>query len=67
MKQENGGSYMNEKKMRKIELTLSKDALSQVGELIEFFSDKHDVSLTRDEVIELCIETTYRAFKRKGE
>jgi hypothetical protein len=56
---------MNEKKMRKIDLTLSKDALSHVGELLEFFSYKIDDSLTIDEVIELCIETTYRAFKQK--
>jgi hypothetical protein len=54
-------------KMTKVEVTLSKDALRQVGEMLEYLSDKHRLgSLHRDEVIELCIETTYRAFKKKG-
>jgi hypothetical protein len=51
--------------MRKLEVSLSKDALRYVSEMLEYFSNKHDVSeLTRDDVIEMCIETTYRAFKR---
>jgi hypothetical protein len=53
-------------KMHNIEVKLSKDALGKIGELLEFFSDKHQFDeLTRDDVIEMCIETTHRAFNRK--